>query len=150
MSLVKLCAYKRRRNGLFCNSSTYARTSAHLTWVALRVCCDLCTSVDWRSLGCGSFAHWNVCESVGWRSLGCGSLAPSPLLSFEKSPYEQYHLIYIPFPLIMFYVNIDIVDQLVSWYIGTTLCICRWNWKCICLNILHLFFCQHSYSLWVG
>jgi hypothetical protein len=45
--------------------------------VALRVCCDLCTSVGWRSLGCGSFAHWNVCASVGWRSLGCGSLALS-------------------------------------------------------------------------
>jgi hypothetical protein len=39
------------------------------------VCCDLCTSVGWRSLGCGSFEHWNVCAPVGWRSLGCGSLA---------------------------------------------------------------------------
>jgi hypothetical protein len=43
--------------------------------VALRVCCDLCVSVGWRSLGCGSFEHWNVCASVGWRILGCGSLA---------------------------------------------------------------------------
>jgi hypothetical protein len=43
--------------------------------VAIRVRCHVCTSVDWCSLGCGSFAHWNVYASVGWRSLGCGSLA---------------------------------------------------------------------------
>jgi hypothetical protein len=55
MSLIKLCAYTRCRNGLFCNSTAYAHTSAHLTWVALRV-------------------HWDVCVSVGWRSWGCGSL----------------------------------------------------------------------------
>jgi hypothetical protein len=43
--------------------------------VALRACCDICTSVGWRSLGCGSFAHWNVCASFGCRCLGCGGLA---------------------------------------------------------------------------
>jgi hypothetical protein len=44
MELVKLCAYKRRHNGLFCNSSAYAHTSAHLPGVALRLYCDVCTS----------------------------------------------------------------------------------------------------------
>jgi hypothetical protein len=42
---------------------------------AITACSVIVTSVGWRSLGCGSFTHWNVCASVVWRSFGCGSLA---------------------------------------------------------------------------
>jgi hypothetical protein len=55
MSSINLCAYTRCRNGLFCNITLYARASAHLNWVALRV-------------------RWNVCVSVSWHRWGCGTL----------------------------------------------------------------------------
>jgi hypothetical protein len=71
MTLIKLCAYTRFCNGLFCNSTAYARASAHLTLVALRV-------------------HWDVCVSVGWRSWGCGSLTPPELLESHFRPSTPF------------------------------------------------------------
>jgi hypothetical protein len=56
MSLIELFAYKVCRYGLFCNSSVYARARAHMNLVDLSVRWDVCVSVGWRSLGCGSLS----------------------------------------------------------------------------------------------